>query len=181
MSPNAPPDHVRTFALALAVLERRSAIGRPRHLEDTGRSLHAFDSQARSKPTGAEILVELPEGEAVAVAISRGQSFPVAIELASSRVARHGLLEVVEKLVGALSRRDAPFANVLACLSLSTLPRIGPEPGLIGVDELLRPQDDPDILDGDLEDIARIDMREPSDCIRQGQLPLWSEPNEGHA
>ena len=73
------------------------------------------------------------------------------------------LFERVEELVGALCRRDPSIANVLARLSFPALPGFGPEPGLIGVHELLWSQHDPGILDSHLKDVAWIDVREATD------------------
>jgi len=137
VGPDAAPDQMGARTLALAVFEGRSAIRCPGHLEDARRSLDALDSQAWPKATCTEVDVELAEGQPVSVLVIRTQSSPVAIELSSSRIRRHALVERVEKFVSALCRGDPSIANVLARLPLPALPGIGPEPSLLGVNELL--------------------------------------------
>ena len=181
MGTDPAPDHVGAGTLALAVLEGGTAIWRPAHFEHARGSLNALDSQARPKPTGGQILVEPSEDQSVSVPVSRPESSPVTIELTSPRVGRHALLERVEEFVRALCRRDPSRKDVLARRSLAALPCIGPEPRLVRINELLRAQHNPNLLDRHLENVAFVEVCQAPDGIGQGQLSLWSESNQAHS
>jgi hypothetical protein len=166
--------------LALAVLEGCSTIRCPAHFEHAWGSLDALDSQTRPKATGSQIDIELAERLSVSVPVSRAESSPVPIELTSPRVGRHALLERVEEFIRALRWGDPSGEDVLARPSFAALPCLGPEPCLVGVNELLRAQHDPDLLYGHFKDVAFVDVCEAPNGIGQGQLSLWSEPDETH-
>src|SRR5687768_11926436 len=153
VSTDATPDDEGTFSIRRAVFERGSAVRRPCHLEDGIGALDALDPETRAKLTDGQIRIEALEGCAKSLPIVLGQRLPIALEPPGPFVRRHGRTsaERLDELVRASAPTHAPSRDVLACLPLPLLPILCPEPGLVGIDELLRAHHDGSLLDADLE------------------------------
>jgi len=143
------PDHVRLAGDYLgSVLERGSAVCRPRHLPDTAAPLHPFDAQSRIKVLLGDPADEELQRREKQSALSSIEGRPVPQEPRQLVVGRQrlrgvvcgGRLEVRDELLGAAMRHGLPVGELLIGFTLTGLPRRRPEPRLVGIDRSL---DDP--------------------------------------
>src|SRR5437879_3510522 len=101
MCSDAPPDHVNLLRLArFAVLEGRSAVARPGHLEDTGSSLDPLDAQATAERAGSQILDELRNGRDELRSLLGRKLVQVLGEASGCLIRRHLLERSEEVFVG---------------------------------------------------------------------------------
>src|SRR5437016_5391468 len=108
MRADAPPDDV-WLALCdlLAVLERRSSVIRPRHLEDTGRSLDAFHSQACPElATQSQVFDEVLDRSQERSLLRRRQPLEVRAETRQPGEGRHALPAALRGRPGYFAQRS---------------------------------------------------------------------------
>src|SRR6266571_6633216 len=94
----------------------------------------------------------------------------------SSRIA-----EVLLQLLDVLERADdAAGADVFVYLAFAALPFGGPEPGLCGVDELLRNHDDLAVALLHIYQVALLKAKCIAHAFRNGYLVIAGHPDNCH-
>src|SRR5579884_3032111 len=88
-SDSAPDDMRLAFHDAVGVLEGRSSVVSPRHLEDARRSLDGFDAEAFTEDSASpEIVDEVPDGGEERCLVARRQGVEVCSESGQPRECR---------------------------------------------------------------------------------------------
>jgi len=110
------------------------AVRRERHLHDVVRPLHASHPETGpERTTRFEILDEPGNRNTKPLLLDRVERPPVLVESRKPLIGRH-LPEGVEEGVAAVVHGSFAGGDLLAGLLFPSLPRVGPEPGLLGWD-----------------------------------------------
>lgn len=104
------------------------AVGGERHLHDVARPLHAFHAEAEpERPARLQILDEPGNRGTKSLLLGRAKGSPVLVESRKALVGRQ-LPERVKEGVAVVEDFSLAGGDLLAGLSFSGLPRVGPEP-----------------------------------------------------
>jgi hypothetical protein len=195
MSTHASPDYVCFTTGDLApILEGRPPIGGPRHLEDAGGPLHTLHPKTRSKRSSFEVRHELCDRRQKCCLLVSRKRVEVGTEAGQPGKGGHTLSTRApgppwsfgptpqgrkELLPGAEDFQ--PIAGKIGIrFPLPLLPLLRPKPRLGGVDDLLRPEQNP--LGGDLgiQEIAFFEMRSGADLLGKSELSFGPQCGSRH-
>jgi hypothetical protein len=195
MSTDSSPDDVCFTRGDLApVLEGRPPVGSPHHFKDAGGPLHAFDPKTRSKRSRFEIGYELRNrGQKCCLLVSR-EPVEVGADAGQPGKGRHALSTTAPRppwtLCPTTQGRDELLAGAEVFLTIAgkigirfplpLLPLLRPKPRLGGVDDLLRPEQNPLGRDLGIQEIAFFEMRSGADLLGESQLSLGPQCGSRH-
>ena len=189
--PDPTPNNVR-FAESdfIAVGKRCSAVRSERHLEDAERPLDALRSKAFAGggTTRTEVFGQLRNCGNERRLLLRGHLQKISSKSRQPRVRRHDpstlptrrrllreRMQPVEKRFPGRKRFDPSCCDIGVGGALALLPRWCPEPGLGGIDQLLRPQKEAVFCHYGIKKIAFFEARRAPDRFRQREAALGTK------
>ena len=184
-----------TFTNRPAVLKGRSTVVCPCHLEDSRGALNALDPQTLAESLATiQVIDELCDRAQEPCLLLGRQRIEINCEARQPGVGRQRRLRQRAPAAGLCPRAegsdeflarcepiDVPRRAIGISIPLACLPFGGPEPGLRGVDELLRAQQDAIRCEFRLEQVANLQVRSPTDVVGQRELTLRPQRGSCHA
>jgi hypothetical protein len=195
VSTDASPDDVCFTRSDLApVLEGRPPVGGPRHLEDARGPLHAFHPKTRSKRARFQVGYELCDRRQKCCLLVSRKRVEVSTEAGQPGKGGHALSASTpwpprslcptpqgrEELLAGAEGFPTIASKIGIRFPLPLLPFLRPKPRLGGIDDLLRPEQNPLGRDLGIQEIALCEMRSGADLLWESQLPFGSQCGSRH-
>ena len=195
MRTHASPDDVCFTRGDLApVLEGRPPVGGPRHLEDAGGPLHALHPKSRSKRSRFQVGHEpCDRRQKYSLLVSR-KRVEVGAEAGQPGKGGHALSASAprppwsfcptpqgrEEVLAGAEDLQTIAGKIGIRFPLPLLPLRRPKPCLGGVDDLLRPKQNPLGRDLGIQEIAFFEMRSGADLLGKSQLSFGPQSGSRH-
>ena len=195
MSTHPSPDDVCFTRGDLApILEGRPPVGGPRHLEDAGGPLHALHPKTRSKRSRFEVRYELCDRRQKSCLLVSRKRIEVGAEAGQPGKGGHALSASApgppwsfcptpqgrKELLAGAEYFQTIAGKIGIRFPLPLLPLLRPKPRLGGVDDLLRPEQNPLVRDLGIQEIAFFEMRSGADLLGKSQLSFGSQRGSRH-